>query len=162
MATLEYCFAASDDVEETPASSRLPANMLMFTASSVASDCKIRQITHRAFPLSLGMLGGIENLDNTTPDRRSSLGDGLDADQLRPAAEISPASMRHLQTRGEVVPRGDNPSFANEVSDGQEATGNSDYFWQGSVILQCGGARRDSALCAIAQTQLANMRRKWP
>lgn len=111
MATLEYCFAASDDVEETPASSRLPANMLMFAASSVASDGKIRRITHRAFPLSLGMLGGIENLDNTTPDRRSSLGDCLDADQLRPAAEISPASMRHLQTRGEVVPRGDNPRY---------------------------------------------------
>lgn len=36
-------------------------------------------------------------------------GDCLAASQLRPAAEVSPASVRHLQTRGEVVPCGDNP-----------------------------------------------------
>lgn len=142
MATLEYCFAASDDVEETPAYSRLPANMLMFTVSSVESDGKMRRITHGAFPLSLGMLGGIENLDNTTPDRRSSLGDCLDADQLRPAAEISPASLRHLQTRGEVVPRGDNPRdvlpMRCQMGKRQQAT----LIIFGKVLLSYSGSER--------------------
>lgn len=123
MATLDYCLAANGDVEETPAYSRLPANMLMFTTSNVDSGGKVRQITHGAFPLSLRTRHQIENPHN--------------ADQLRPAAKISPASMIHIQARGKVVPRRDNPRHVLPTR--CQATGNSDYFWQGPVILQCVG-----------------------
>lgn len=158
MATPEHCLAASDDVEETPAYSRLPANMLMFTASSAASDGKIRPTTHGAFPLSLGIRGGSESLDNATPDRRSSLGDRLAAGQLRPAAEVSPASARHPQTRGEVVPRGDNPWVVLPV---RCRMGKRQ---QAATLLSYKrvGARRASVLHAMARTQLANVRRKRP
>lgn len=141
MATLEYCFAASGDVEETPAYSCPPANMLMFTASSAESDGKIRRITHRAFPLSLSTRHQIENLDNATPDQEFS--------GCKSAENISRASMRQ-RSRPEW-------KLYHVETIWCQATGNSDYFWQGSVILQfvgeataqlncpaCAGSGRDT------------------
>lgn len=147
MATLEHCFAASGDVEETPACSCLPANMLMFTALNVESDGKIWQITHRAFPPSLRtrhQSSRVLTLQHQIVSQGfswtliSCCKDFTCYDEAPPDQRGSRTTWRQSQI-----------CFANEVS------GNRDYFWQGSVILQWSW-RGDSS------TQPPSMCRKWP
>lgn len=107
MAPLEYCFAASADVEETPAYSR-PACKHVDVYSL---ECRVRRQNPTNYALSFSSFSSKASSDRESwqCNTRSPLRDFLDADQLRPAAKIPPASMRQIQTREEVVPRGDNP-----------------------------------------------------